>query len=605
MAKRFQDILVGRYQGFSRRLVIVKNVDGFLAQPETRALLELNGIKVFDGSNIAFRLFFELEFKTGNIRDEKVLYLNNKPDSILEDISALAGRDEFRLEEHFPEYHAETLLACHHALLDHLYAHRPLRRLDKRQTLKYILEHYYGIDADNFSSKEAVLAKWLEFYQRDIPVDQPVKAYFQELSAGQLKEEITVTKAGLLQYLQQEWQKCADGQSTTIDFRHPHLQNALSAYFFKGWLAPLEDPSGNCREIGIPYAIKETSQAYTAESLAEPIKQLMAQGDPIDWAEAGITAGQSILRALESNQLKALNPVIQSLNYRFQQHLDANYKEHILPSNPFKRPQAVSKILPHLKSHYGITDKVALLVVDGMAFWQYHLLKQSIAGQGLTLEEHAIYSWIPSVTYLSRQAIFRGSTPGTDYVQSPANEKKLWEEYWKKEGLPPTMIRYDYQQVEPAGLQNISRLAVVYTELDDKMHSSSDYEDLYALTQNWITRSQVAGQIHQLTREGFTVYLTTDHGNLEAAGWRNLKGKEKFGASKSRSKRHLEYAESWLADEFLASNPELAEVVGREQNTLYLRDDRSFSNQSSEVTHGGSHFLEVLIPFVKISANGR
>ncbi|MCO6494002.1 MAG: PglZ domain-containing protein, partial [Phaeodactylibacter sp.] len=260
---------------------------------------------------------------------------------------------------------------------------------------------------------------------------------------------------------------------------------------------------------------------------------------------------------------------------------------------------------PHLKSHYGITDKVALLVVDGMAFWQYHLLKQSIADQGLTLEEHAIYSWIPSVTYLSRQAIFRGSTPSTDYVQSPANEKKLWEEYWKKEGLPPTMIRYDYQQVELNGLQNISRLAVVYTELDDKMHSSSDYEDLYALTQNWITRSQVSGQIHQLTREGFTVYLTTDHGNLEAAGWRNLKGKEKFGASKSRSKRHLEYAESWLADEFLSSNPELDEVVGREQNTLYLRDDRSFSNQATEVTHGGSHFLEVLIPFVKISSNGR
>lgn len=590
-----------RFYGLPRQLAIVKNVDGFLLQPEVKSLLELNNIRVFDGSNFAFRLFYELEFKPGKCRDEKILFLANKPDTVLEDIADAACFDEFHLEQYFPEFHLAVILECHLDLLDFLYSHKPLHRLDKRQTLKYILEQYYGIDADNFSSKEIVLCKWLEFYQKDIPIDPPVKAYFQELSARQLEESAMATKAGLTSYIQKEWQKCADGQATAIDFRYPPLQNALSAYFFKGWLHPLEDASGQCREVGIPYAIRQSAEGYSAEDIVKPLEELLSRKEPLDWSEVVITAGQSILRALGAGQFSALSPMLQSLNSRFQAHLDDSYRHQILPSNPFKRPRVVSKVLPHLKANHSISDKLALLVVDGMAFWQYLLLKNAIAEFPARIEEHLIYSWIPSVTYLSRQAIFRGSFPEANYTQNPANEQKLWEGFWSGNNIPANMIRYDYQQIALNGLQNITRLAAVYTELDDKMHSSTDYQDLYGLTQNWIARSRIAAQIQHLLEHQFTVYLTTDHGNLEAMGWRNLKGKEKFGTGKSRSRRHLEYAESWLANEFLADNPDLVEVTGRADNTLYLRDNRSFSSQESEVTHGGSHFLEVLIPFVKVS----
>jgi hypothetical protein len=106
-----------------------------------------------------------------------------------------------------------------------------------------------------------------------------------------------------------------------------------------------------------------------------------------------------------------------------------------------------------------------------------------------------------------------------------------------------------------------------------------------------------------LDKLGFKIFLTTDHGNIEATGWRGIKGREKLGTNKSgsRSQRHIEYSEQWLTDEFIHANEELKDVIRVDEHTIYFTNDLSFSNEQSLVTHGGSHLLEVLIPFIEIS----
>jgi hypothetical protein len=135
------------------------------------------------------------------------------------------------------------------------------------------------------------------------------------------------------------------------------------------------------------------------------------------------------------------------------------------------------------------------------------------------------------------------------------------------------------------------------------MHSSSDYKDLLNLTQNWIERSKIVSIINELQLAGFKVFLTTDHGNIQAKGWRGLLGREKLGTNKSgsRSERHIEYTEKWLSDEFIANNPELRDSVVMEAQAIYFKSDLSFSRRESLVTHGGAHILEVLIPFIEIT----
>jgi hypothetical protein len=76
-------------------------------------------------------------------------------------------------------------------------------------------------------------------------------------------------------------------------------------------------------------------------------------------------------------------------------------------------------------------EKIALVLIDGMSLWQYELLKTSFSN---IANEEVIYSWIPSITQLSRQAIFRGDNPVTEYRQDPINEKKLWKNIGSPKG---------------------------------------------------------------------------------------------------------------------------------------------------------------------------
>ncbi len=164
-------------------------------------------------------------------------------------------------------------------------------------------------------------------------------------------------------------------------------------------------------------------------------------------------------------------------------------------------------------------------------------------------------------------------------------------------------IKYNYGDIDFTELSSITKLAVVIKDLDEKMHSSSDYVDLKSLTMNWITRSDIASNINKLYELGFTVFITTDHGNIAARGWRRLKDREKLGVNKSgsRSARHIEYSSKETADDFIYANPEMSQFIVREENVLYLKNDLSFKKEKELVTHGGSHILEVAIPFIKIT----
>lgn len=333
--------------------------------------------------------------------------------------------------------------------------------------------------------------------------------------------------------------------------------------------------------------------------LVEIIKETLAD-TPINWNTIARDLGELIKRAIKKGTLNKYAELITVVNESFQVELEVNYK-HIKNSSAVKKPKIVSKVLDHLSFNY-IKNKIALIVVDGLAYWQYLLLKERLNVEAI---EQTIYSWIPSITQLSRQAIFRGSNPLVEYKQAPANEKKLWENYWISKGIPSHQIAYFHSESLLENNLKYSKIALVYKELDDKMHSSDDYKDLYDLTMNWIDKTSLFHDVNLLIKHNYKVFLTTDHGNIEAKSWRSLLGKEKLGTNKSgsRSERHIEYTDTWLKDELFNNNPELISFVVSEENALYFKNNLSFSNKDTLVTHGGAHVLEVLIPFIEIKNN--
>jgi len=95
------------------------------------------------------------------------------------------------------------------------------------------------------------------------------------------------------------------------------------------------------------------------------------------------------------------------------------------------------------------------------------------------------------------------------------------------------------------------------------------------------------------------VYITADHGNIEAKGLKNLSMKEKVGAL-SRGKRHLYFTNEILLQDFLDQNPDL--ILGRKNLSVYLKHQEAFTTENTNViTHGGSHFWEVIVPFISIN----
>lgn len=320
------------------------------------------------------------------------------------------------------------------------------------------------------------------------------------------------------------------------------------------------------------------------------------------WDKPSITiqrAAELFLKTMENGQQPEYEEDLIKLNDAFQSYIDNSYFAE-LNSSPMVRPHTVNKVLPYIDSHFGQDDRVALVVVDGMAYWQYQVLAEKLHIAGIETNDNAILAWIPTITKLSRQALFRGGSPTCEYKQSPLNEKELWLDYWKQRGFTFPQCQYIYDTDEFAINDSARRLAVVTTELDHKMHSSSDYADLLSLTKNWA--GKFVEKVICLHELGFTLFITTDHGNLFAHGWRNLTVKEKVHlyADGSRGTRHLIWQNDEARKEFLKNNADLKLMA--HDDWCVFRDDHCFKNNDTRmITHGGSHFWEVVIPFIIIN----
>lgn len=319
--------------------------------------------------------------------------------------------------------------------------------------------------------------------------------------------------------------------------------------------------------------------------------------ETVNWAVVCRTISKGLVETIDTPEFDPFIATVNKVNVMFQDYIQHSFQQ-TKNSSAVKKPQIVSKILDHLSFNY-LHEKIALIVVDGLAYWQYELLNKILPPNR---KENVISSWLPSITQLSRQAIFRGGAPEKDYRQGPVSENKLWKEYWKSKNVSSHKIRYCHNTVNFDNLRDITKFAIVLTDLDERMHNSTDYKDLLHFTQRWIEESGIVEKVEKLQEAGFTIFLTTDHGNIQAKGWRGLKGREKLGTNKSgsRSQRHLEYSDRWLKDEFIDNNPDLKDSITEQEGAIYFNSDLSFSTNDKLVTHGGAHILEVLIPFIEI-----
>lgn len=482
---KFINKIVSCITSCAHRLSIVRNADGFLCNPDVQnRIMEQSQLIFVKGSNLEFRVHFELEYKTfPNIH---YCYLSNNPDTLLADIRNEAYITDFVIVSLFQVYFKPSLRNLDFEILSILYEENPIRNLSQ-------------IETENIINNA----------QKRIQIKQ-----------------------------QNNYDICSSLKNINPD-----------------WTRPFDVIS---------------------------------------------KASELILEAIRQDSYNKIETEIKDINESFQQHLKENYFGGILPSSYMIKPKVVSKILPYLKSKYAVSEKIAVVVIDGMTYWQFLILKSALSTNGISTQDDCIYSWIPSITMLSRQAIFRGENPLLEYKQNPSNEHSLWFSYWQNKGINNSEILYLYDDSELNIPINVTRLAYVSSELDHKMHASSNNKDLCSLTENW--NKKFLDIIINIKNKGFKIFITTDHGNIKASAWRSLTSQEKtyLYQDGSRGARHLIYSNKTGMDYFISENSKDVANLLIHDNWLIRKDSKCFKSKNIEITHGGSHFLEVLVPFITI-----
>lgn len=597
--------------------VVVTDLDNLFEYDEIKLSFEREGYHILTvKTSLSVRLIFELI-----VRGSEAKYLIIAPKNYypLPDIEQEVHFQSIGLPQLFPNFDSKAIKGLSFNALCLLSNIKPYEELSHEKTLKFLLENLYNVDFDTltkYNVKERILNAIITVLLEKNDINEPLRKFLSNISGPYFPALVSkgLNKSNLVTFIQDQWKSFIDGENSLLDFNDPVLNKSLGYLFVFESLKPIKvtrikyDSFSKPLRIGI-YVDEQGHIDNELEGLIEYLKQQLEiiEDIPEQWFKIIQVLANAKMKCFLSNHVELKDnyqKTEDSFNTRFQRFIDNTYNS-LFSLSGVRKPVVVSRILEHINSNP--SNKKALLVIDGLNYWQWNILSKALSDAEINYSSNASLAYIPTITAWSRQAIFKGDKP--DLTEDNSKEDRLFEAYWLNHGVPGYQI--DYRKVSVSGplsidsiSDDITKLALVYNDLDDIMHGSIlGNIQLKNSTEQWIVESKIVQVISQLRAKGFQVYITSDHGNVEAIGLKNLSLKEKVGAL-SRGKRHLHFTNESLLESFLDQNKSL--TLGKKGLSVYLKNQEAFTTENIRViTHGGSHFWEVIVPFIYIQGNER
>jgi hypothetical protein len=263
--------------------------------------------------------------------------------------------------------------------------------------------------------------------------------------------------------------------------------------------------------------------------------------------------------------------------------------------------------------------KIALLVLDGLAFDQWLLIRKILeAGDpSLRFQDSTAFAWVPTLTSVTRQSIFAGEPPlyFPESIETTSKERSHWLRFWEDQGVQRSGVELVTNLDGPADprletvLANprLSILGLVWNKVDDIMHGMMmQTAGMHSHVRLWASQGHLLQLLSRLHQEGFIVYLTADHGNVTATGI----GNPREGVLvETRGKRARVYDRPEFREEVAAKFVESIRWpsygLPPARHVLLAGDLKAFTNEGDEiVAHGGIALEEVMVPFVAITRDG-
>lgn len=361
---------------------------------------------------------------------------------------------------------------------------------------------------------------------------------------------------------------------------------------------------------GVPYVkgpsdgLRETGNAeIECTQLVEEIQLLLKQ-DKTDWLTIAQRWGRlEYLRPAEILGSDSYWQLDHEIGQRFHDFIYREY-DHLFFSSYKAGPVTINQTLSYLSTL--AYERIALLCFDGMGFPEWYGLKEYLQANGIwSFREGSTFALIPTLTSSSRTSLFTGEilldkmgSESAGYVKAvnrlfPGGRnatKQLFKNTdgkWNRDYLSYNVLGIIFDIIDTVGHKSI-----LLSKSKKNMHNQ--LQELYGQT-------QIALTISSLLKEGYRVFITSDHGSVWCYG--NGIRADKY-LVEERALRVLVYPNKELAAEFAAKNNLILFQNQRllSGKALVLPMGREmFSLQDKlSISHGGIHIEEVVIPFVEV-----
>ena len=414
---------------------------------------------------------------------------------------------------------------------------------------------------------------------------------------------------------------------TDLAFDHDDIRIYIDNLFLEGLLEAVpcqqaESLSKTWLVIGIrrdEQADRERRVDGLLCTLANAIPREDTQHD--DWFHFGKTWAELVALSLESDAMLP-EPARRKMG-TLQAQIDAALVPWLanryagLSNLPPVPPVMLHHIPRFLARHLNdaTKHKVAFVLVDGLSLDQWIVIRKELARQRpkYRFRENAVFAWIPTITSVSRQAAFAGKPPiyFPNSIHSTDKEPALWAQFWVDQGLTQQEVGYA-KGLGDGTLESVAEMiarpktrvvGLVVNKVDKIMHGMElGAAGMHNQVRQWAGQPFMANLVDLLLENGFCVYVTSDHGNIEAVGC----GRPAEGAiADLRGERARTYPDSLLRGQVKERFPDAVEwpPIGLPEDCLpLLAPGRSAFVRETQrlVGHGGASLEELVVPLVQI-----
>ena len=479
----WQDAILREFAPGVSALTVVADPDGLLEHEGIHATLRERGFHLLRFEDpVAFRYSYESHLRGGaaqGAQDGLVVIVPAPPaalESLPNDVISRARRLAFSLAELFPNLSQAVVAALEGADRDAL--HEALRReptaaLGENASKDYLLRHVFGIRPEQVRTPAALLAVLLRRHYAGRRVPAPLDARFIDAIKGHFRDwplgSIVPNREEFFGFLQQRWRPfldaVAEGPVVTepaaspeaLPFDHEEVRVYMDNLFAEGHLQPISHWGARTlrstwHRAGIRWNEREDAAARLDQLLKIAAEQLPEQDAAHEdwqrfanvWAKVAVHAHSPNGRPSDKQQ-QAIEGLRERMDAAFARWVRTRFAGLAsLPSSPPVMLHHVPRFLAQQAGN-GTVAKAALVVVDGLALEQWHVLRQALARQRprWRFKEGAVFAWVPTVTSVSRQAIFAGMPPFyfPNSIHTTNKEDALWRRFWADQGLGAAYAR--------------------------------------------------------------------------------------------------------------------------------------------------------------------